>query len=419
MNVATKIKFILFVFFIAANISVNAQWECRSKLGAHLKSFKKDFPLLWAIEQTSGVGCMTDRNIRNMMLFAGLDYSFKKHQFYFEGGSKGWHNTLNDTDSYNNEHKRKIFQQQRFGIREGFYRYNDKSTNLTIGFHSMTFGDYFLVNERGLGISYIQELKEIKIYLTGASILKDFSRFGSFCSVHNEYNLLRDRSLAYIGEGVGETNFAGFVLKWIPSNKVDSSEFDEFSSSSGKKIFKEVGLIFYNEFGTGIDTIQTDYGLMSQWDLPGKLQLETELLHQYRKNNQTLLYHLNLTKQISFGKKGQTFFSLAYYGKLDIDRNAMAYSSFSNLFIGEVMRMDIMDMPLYQFSMKYQIPKWKTQFKLQSTQQFTDQNISEYDIAVGKTFFNHAKLTLMFCRMDADELEEVFYMLRTELRITF
>lgn len=419
MSAAIKFNLIL-ACFLATTVPVTAQWECRSKLGAHLKPLIKDFPLLWAVEQTSGAGWMNDRHIRNIMLFAGLDYSFNKNQIYFEGGSKGWYNSLKGPDSYLDEHKRKIFQQQRFGIREGFYRYNNKTAMITAGFHSMTFGDYFLVNERGLGISYIQELKNFKLFITGASVLKDFSRYGSFCSVQYEYNLLKDRNLAYIGEKIGETNFAGFVVRWSPEKKKSGSEeFNEFSTPDKEKILKEAGLVFYNEFGTGIDTMQTDYGIMSHWNFPGKLFLESEVLHQYKPNNQTLIYHLNLSRQFNLGKKGQAEFSLAYYGDYQIKGGSMSYSSFSNLFIGEVMRMDIMDLPLYQFSAKYQIPKWKTQIKFQSAQQFTDQNISEYDIAVGKTFFNHAKLTMMLCRMDAETLEEIFYMFRTELRITF
>ncbi|MFH2094512.1 MAG: hypothetical protein ABIJ16_02335 [Bacteroidota bacterium] len=412
-----KSKIILAAIIILSSSMAFTQWECRSKLGAHLKPFKKDFPLLWAIEQTSGHGYMNDRNITNLMVFAGLDYSFKKNQFYIEGGSKGWHNSLGAPENYNHNGKnRKFIQQQRFGIREGFYKFKNDKIQLTAGFHSMGLGDLFLVNERGLGFSYRQEAGHITISFTGASILKDFSRFGSFCSVHYLYNVLRDREYAYLGDEIGETNFAGMVIKWKPSH----GNNDIASGSEKKKsIIDHIGLILYSEFGTGIDTMKTDYGVMTGMKLPGKLKLGVEALHQYHQDNQALLYFADLSREFKFGSYGQTILSAGYIGLQELDDNAMGYASFSNLFIGEVMRLDLMDIPLYQFAARHRIPKWSSMIKIQTTQQFTDRHISEYDIAVGKTFFKHAKLTLMFCRMDADDMPEVYYMGRGEIRITF
>ncbi len=425
MNVKLKSKFLIVIFIFLLISPIFSQWTCRSKLGGYLKPIKKKSHLLWAAETTFGYGFMTDRSIKNAMIFIGADYSKKNYQFYFEGGTKAWSNSLNGPYQYSSSKgSRRIFQKQRFGIREGFYRFNNKKDkNLTLGFHSMNFGDYFLLNERGLGLSYIQKMKDFQLNVTGASVLKDFSRFGTFCSVHYLYNMFHGRNLAYIGEEVGETNFAGAMFKWVPSGKKKSSsndESNEFSSTEKKKqILKELGIVVYNEFGTGIDNLRTHYGLMSTIELPLKIKVRSEILNQNAIDNKAVIYHVKASKQFNFASKGQLFIQLGYFNKIDIDNNAMVYTSFSNLFIGEVMRMDMMDIPLYQFAAKHRIPKWKLHVKLQATQQFTDENISEYNLAIGKTFFKRAKLTTMFSRMEADVLDETYYMARAELRITF
>ena len=50
---------ILISLIVFASFSANAQMECRSMLGAHLTPFKKDVPILWAIEGTMAPGIMT------------------------------------------------------------------------------------------------------------------------------------------------------------------------------------------------------------------------------------------------------------------------------------------------------------------------------------------------------------------------
>ena len=46
-----RLSVLISVAIIASN-SAEAQMECRSMLGAHLTPFKKDVPILWAIEGT-------------------------------------------------------------------------------------------------------------------------------------------------------------------------------------------------------------------------------------------------------------------------------------------------------------------------------------------------------------------------------
>ncbi|MEA3445087.1 MAG: hypothetical protein U9R19_10225 [Bacteroidota bacterium] len=467
MNVRFKIL-ALIIISLSLNFDLFSQWTCRSKLANHLKPFSKDFPLSWGIESTIGHGYMNDREITNAMMFVGLDYSFGHHQFYFEGGGKSWRNTL---DKKNNH----FFNKRYPGIREGFYKYYDENNTITLGFQQFLAGDYFLVRERGTGLSYKRKLGRIDIDVNMASVLKDYSRFGSFCSVHYLYNVVRDRHYPYLGEEFGDSNFASFVIKFTPSKSrrekkaskkntenefeefedfEDSSsedefedfedgatedEFDEFENDSDefedfdeiskkakpsvinyfkKKLLYETGMVLYREFGNGIDVPIIYVGAFADLSLPYEFSLKSELLHQEIENQRALIYHFKLSKSYKWKKGNRTSFALGYYGKLNFDENAKAQMSYSNLFIGEVMRLDAYDMPMYQLSAKHNFPKIRLHIKLQAVKQLNDDEISELNIAVGKTFFKNIKLTSMFSKMEANSLNDTFYMGRLEMRIT-
>ena len=477
MNVNFKI---LAIIIISLSISSNlySQWTCRSKISNHLKPFKKEFPLKWALESTLGHGYMNDREISNYLIFGALDFSFGNHQFYFEGGMKGWRNTLHQ--------KNKSFFNKKYpGIREGFYKYYNTHNTLTIGFQQFLAGDYFLVRERALGASYKIKLGRIDIDASVASVLKDYSRFGSFCSVHYLYNVVRDRHYPYVGENFGDSNFSSFVIKYTPSkaklekrsskNKVedefedfdeggtedefedfdeggtedefeefeeggDDDEFEDFENDASdefedfedspknhksvladyikNRLLYETGIILYKEFGYGIDDSRIYIGAFAEFSLPFKLSLKSELIHQEIESQRALIYHLKLSKSYKWKKGNRTSFALAYYGKLNIDDNAKARMLFSNLFIGEVMRLDVYDMPLFQVSAKHNFPKIRLHIKLQVVKQINDDKISEINIAIGKSLYKNIKLTSMFSKMDSNSLNDSFYMGRLELRIT-
>jgi len=449
MNVRFKILVIVIVS-LSFSLDGFSQWTCRSKLANHLKPFNQKFPLSWAIEATAGHGFMNDREITNTMMFLGLDYSFGKHQFYFEGAMKGWRNTL--------DKKNDSFYNKRYpGIRDGFYKYYNDNSSIIIGFQQFLAGDYFLIKEKAVGLSYKRNIGRIDLDVNVGSVLKDYSRFGSFCSVHYLYNVVRDRHYPYLGENFGDSNFASFVVKYTPSkskrekkskeNNSDDEfdEFEDFGSESSddefsdefeefdekpinnkssvinylkNKLLYETGFVLYKEFGYGIDSLKIYPGVFANFTLPFNFSLKTEFLHQEIENNRALITHFKLTKSYKWKKGNRTSFALAYYGKHNFDVNAKALMSFSNLFIGEVMRLDVFDMPLYQISAKHNFPKIRLHVKLQAVRQMHDDEISEINIAIGKTFFKSVKLTTMFSKMEANSLDETFYMGRLEMRIT-
>ncbi|MBN2681660.1 MAG: hypothetical protein JXR58_04075 [Bacteroidales bacterium] len=422
--IAKLAKYFLLILFISTSFVSFSQWTCRSKLGASLKPIIKDKPLLWAAEVTLGEGFMNDREIRNAMVFLGFDYSFKKSQFYIEGGFKSWYNSLGAP-----ENLKTPFQQSKPGAREVFYRFRDKKNDLIIGLHSMKIDDYFLVNERGMGLSYRKTKDDWKYNFSLATVGKDFSRFGTFCSVHYLYNLLKDRNLAYLGNKPGQTNFASFIVSWNPSGKKKSKavsddgfeEFSEFESDDETKPkfnpLKQLGYLVYGEFGSWIDTMPFYTGVFSKLEFFG-VELKIEALIHIKENNNALVINPSIQKTKEWDNGSRTLFSLGYFNKIDIDKNAFVFPSFSNLFAGEALRMDVVDLPLIQMAGRHNFPKYKTQIKAQLVKQFADTDFQEIDMSVGKTFGKHTKLTLMFSRITAKQLLEIFYLGRLELRIT-
>lgn len=419
MNVRSN-KILAIAVFLFIGLSASAQWTCRSKLGANLKPLKKDFPLLWASEVTWGEGMMNDRHIRNAMFFVGADYTIKKkHKFYLEGGIKSWYNSLGSPEDL-----KQPFFKTKPGLREAFYRHKQKNMNFILGLHSMKLDDYFLVNERGIGISYRHNIDNYKLNVGIATVGKDFSRFGSFCSVHYLYNLIRDRDLAYLGNEPFQTNFGAFILTWTPPKKSSGSEFEsddefgEFDEEPKKEILKEAGVIYYQEFGEWIEDIPVYYGAFGKLELLG-MELRLEALNHTKVDNDAVIYHAKLSRMLTWDSGSRTIFAAGYFGKYDIDENAKVFPSYSNLFAGEVLRMDVVDMPLIQVSAKHNFPKYKIHFKGQMVTQFEGEDFREYNFAFGKTFKKHFKLTFMFSRIEANPLNEIFYMGRGELRITF
>jgi hypothetical protein len=94
---------------------------------------------------------------------------------------------------------------------------------------------------------------------------------------------------------------------------------------------------------------------------------------------------------------------------------------FSNLFLGEVMRLDVADFPLWTSSIRYRFPgKLKLNFGFKATGQIQDNKTNEQNIESSiTTLKNHLKLTLIGSRVDSKFFPEEFYMLRIEARLAF
>lgn len=113
--------------------------------------------------------------------------------------------------------------------------------------------------------------------------------------------------------------------------------------------------------------------------------------------------------------------SAAYIGKYDVDDNALFQPLFSNLFLGEIMRMDAVDFPLWQAAVKHRFPgKLKFHVALKGVGQIESAKTNEQNIETGILIFkNHLKVTLVGSHVDTNLLPNDFYTGRLELRLAF
>ena len=448
-------KGLIFITLVLLSHAVFGQWECPGKIPAHLKPFHKAVPLNWALEISPSAGVMTDRTINSGMVLGGLQFFKGNHEVYVEGGMKFWQNR---NELYN-------AQDRRLGLREAFYGFNNGRHSVKTGFMSMRTGDYFLVNERATGVAYQYDAGPIRIDANVATVTKHLSRAGVFCTKSYIYNLVMDRPVIPLGKRPRETNFSSVSFSIDPArflaqrntvnNESEASgedefedfeesdefdefeEFEEFEESDEFEAFdsdnefealeeekdpfikiSQLGAIFYNEFGTLNNEFGWWSGVFGEATLPLEFKLRGELLWQETVWSDGIIFYGGLEKVHFWPNRSRTIFSAGYYTMLSESGQAGSSMSFSNMWYGEVMRLDGVDMPFWQISAKHNFPKIKTHLKVQYVQQLKAQQMTEYDFAVGKTWGKHVKTTAMFARLEALELPEPYYFARLEVRIT-
>ncbi|MEA3496951.1 MAG: hypothetical protein U9R42_13075 [Bacteroidota bacterium] len=435
-----KLAIIISIIIITSN-SLKAQMECRSMLGAHLTPFKKDVPILWAIEGTMAPGLMTSpyANIDNTklnggMLLGALDFTFlKKHNFYIEGGYKNWENS--ELVDENTDKSRQL------GIKQAFYTLTGNNFKLKIGLHETKLGNFYLIDERILGASVDKEIGAFTINLRGGTVMKNFARMGQFCSNRHLYGILNPDYTENIGKKTGETNLAGIVINWNPNfEKVDiasnsenefssTDEFSDFSSTDEfsdvqkkqKIIISNIAIILYNEFGSIIPNHKLYTGSLIDFKLPYEFTFQTGGIYQNMKDHNTIVFIAGLVKNAGWNNGSNTKISGAFIGKADIDDDAVFQPLFSNLFLGEIMRLDASDFPLWKSEIKHNFPgKLNFYAAIKAVGQIKENETNEQDIEFGiKTFNNHLKLTTIFSRVETLAFPDDIYMARLEMRLAF
>ena len=418
--------------FLLTHMNVTAQMHCRSELAGHLTPFTEKVPLLWAVEGTMAPGIITKRRdgedparISGGMLLAALDFSFLKNSnVYIEGGYKNWSNSIAG--------KKKNDDSRHVGVRQFFYGFKTDNTNVKLGLHETKLGDYFLVDERIFGASVDQKAGAFEFNFRGGTVLKNFARMGQFCANRHLYNLIKDDFTENIGKKVGETNLAGMVVNWNPNyvkqkDNGSEDEFGEFSDMDSGGEFEEkshflsnVGIIVYDEFGKIIPDNKLYVGSLLDFNLPAKFTLQTGAIYQNMSDNNAMVYIANLGRSVTWSSGAYTKFNAAYIGKYNVDDNALFQPLFSNMFLGEVMRMDAVDFPLWKASIKHNFPgKIKFDITLKAVGQLEGNKTNEFDIESSLKLWNHVKLTGILSRVDTEALPEVIYMARMEIRAFF
>jgi len=366
---------------------------------------------MWANEITTSVGMLDPYTMANAMDFLGLDYSRNKNTIYAEGGIKSW--IRFDTAGHN--------QVVVPGLRELFYRHTGEVVSLTLGLQSAQGDDFYLVNERMVGANLRVALPAWDIGAMGGTVVKPFARNGNFCSVGYLYSVVPRRPRMILGSELGQTNFGLITLSYHPSKdggdqSASGNEFasDEFASDGGAAKPTEaikvntIGGLFYDEYGTWKTNPVLLKGLYSEIEFWEVMKLKPEVLFQNGPDQDALLYSMGWESQIAWSNGFNTKAMARYVGFFAIDSGSRPQTSFSNIFAGDILRLDAIDAPFVQAGIKQSFPSIKTSIKLQMARQIGQldltaeeiaqgrdgKRMTEYDATLGKTFGEHVLLNL-------------------------
>uniref|UniRef100_UPI0032171A9A hypothetical protein n=1 Tax=uncultured Draconibacterium sp. TaxID=1573823 RepID=UPI0032171A9A len=444
-------KSLLTIFVLLNAFIVRAQWECPSKLAAHLDPAFGS-PVLIGFETELSSGILDGNSINTAMGFLGMDFSTQNHSLYFEGGVKAWWKYDFEKDI--------LFDQYRLGLREMFYQYRGELSNFTFGLQTSTFDDHYLLNERVAGASYKLDMGRWKFNAYGGTVTKDFARNGIFCTTGFIYDLPTGQEQVLLGNRLGDKNLGGFTLTFFPgkdkkskkqatpakadefetfeedeftdaADEFDSVEEDEFSSfemspKQNKKVrsssgfgIEKAGFAAYSEFGDWIDNTFYLTGLFASVKLPGDIYFNPEALFQAEASNKGIIYLAKLEKSVTLKSGNRLSFAGAYYGFSEIDKNAMVLNSYSNILAGEVLRLDAANMPFYLLNAKLNFPSAKFHLKLQNAGQLHSGNLNEWDIEIGKKFKERLHLNVKAGIIDGGDLDEKAFLGRLVARFYF
>jgi len=440
-------RFGITLFLLSILTYAQAQWECPSKLAAHLDPTFES-PLLSAFETQLSTGVLDGNSISTAMGFVGLDLSGTNNSLYFEGGVKAWWKYDFDENI--------LYDKYRLGLRELFYQYHNNISSFTLGLQSSTFDDHYLLNERIAGANLKLDLGKWKLNAYGGSVTKDFARNGIFCTTGFIYDLSTGQESALLGNSLGDKNMAGFSFTFYPGKEkktitknlkqgedefeestdefqsddefgtVENAGFSSLESASTTKTktnagigLESVGIVGYSEFGDWIDNTFYNTGLFASIKLPGEIYLKPEALFQIETSNKGIIYLAELEK--SFRLKGGNRLSLsgAYYGFSEIDANATLLNSYSNIMAGEVLRLDAANMPFYLLGLKLNIPSTNFHIKLQNAGQINQGDLNEWDFEIGRKFFDKLHLNAKAGVVNGGELENRTLLGRIEARYYF
>jgi hypothetical protein len=386
-------------------LSVSGQSDCRSIFGTGFKPVNST-PLSWGVELTGAGALMNDRYTANWSAYGGVDYFRKKHQIYFEGAYKGWYNSAGNPEGRKPQSDFPAYNRptpSHFGLRELFYRIGDRDSYIKAGVQSFISGDYMLFDERMLGVSGLKSWGGLQFSAAFGTVTQHIARFQDVCGNRHIYNIIHRSQFNFVGDQPGESNFTGAFLKWTPSSLItetaestdDFYEFEAFKEftntiarfgstthGSNRQFFSvyEAGMFAYQEFGSGFHQYKYYGGLFSTFFLPFQLSLKTQLTGQYILDDRTLAFYFGLDRPFYWDQGGVSRFVFSYLTKFDIDDKTHFYPAFSNLFLGEVMRLDAIDLPIITVAFKHQFEnRLKPSLQLQYAGQLKGSQSRETD----------------------------------------
>ena len=458
--VSAKFKIVLVGVGFLISLIANAQSDCRSIIGAHIKPIGGS-PFSWGIEGLTAAGLMPDRFVANWNIYGALGFGNQNHQFYFEGAYKNYYNSASNPEGEEPQTDLPTYNRpepKQFGLRELHYQYTKSNLKFKMGVQGLRTADYFLFDERMLGVSISKKWSSLEVSANIGTVSERIARFSDVCGTRHIYNIIHRSQYNFVGDRPFETNFGGVFFNWKPSarklevassgdddtfetfesgteDEFSTDEFgsaDEFSSDdfstsgfdeSKKSIpikLEEMGLLFYEEFGTGFHEYKYFSGGFAQIQLPGDFEFKTELIDQYILNDHAVAYWLAVSKTKTWGNGSSSNLRISYLDKIDIDEQAHFYPAFSNLFLGEVLKLDAIDLPLLAGTVKYYFNHHlKSTLQVNGVMQLGHDHSREVDLIAGIKLFKHFRLTGIMGYMSSDLLDQNYWLARMELRMAF
>lgn len=458
-----------------------AQPDCRSVLGAHFKPYTPESQFSWAGEVATIPAYLENRYANNSMLFGAIDFTArsKAHQFYVEGGMKRStvdataHSTTESVGSTTTEThvatetsagtgKGKPStagttqsttttsatanatatsatiattseNDPKYGWREFYYQYRGEDIQVRAGLSTTRLGDYFLVNERALGLSYRQRFGRAALSAAAGSV-GDFARMTDFCGTKRLTNLVDKEKYETVGEDFGDTSMAGAVLLWDLSRPAAAAEpapkaaADEFALSADLAPRRtptawslgQVGLLAYHERDRLAGENRTWVGALAQFELPLGCTLKAQGMYQDGHADALIVYGL-AEKEFFWTNASNTSVHFGYFGKVNLGGRATFEASFSNLFKGEIMRMDAIDIPLMFAGVRHNFAsKRKLYVQVQGVDQLQAENMKEVDLEVGADFFKRLRVVAIGSYIYSRATKErENYVAKMEVRLGF
>ncbi len=436
--------------------------ECRSKMGSCYKPLISGFPLEWAAELNSSAGRLEgssdgEYSFINNHLFLGLETSLGRNRLLLEPALKFWWKSFNPGVTGRASIKKRL------GLRELFYTRELAPGNLTLGLQSMRFANSLLLDERIVGAGLQKPLPWFELNLKSGTGSTRFGRMGRFCANRHLYHLYAGQWPSEQAYVPFETGFVAAAISWQPgysppevvgfetgsedagttedfggefgdefgdefsdANFSDLDEFGEFEAEATEaslieRTVNNAGFIFMSEFGSGFAAERYYFGPLLTLKLPAALELQTELLYQLAPEEQLLAYRVQLYRDFFWPNCGMTTFDFNYFGTAPLDERARFRAAFSNLFAGELLRLNTGDMPLVQLGVRYRCHELplKPMLHLSGLLQLDHEHARELDLHFKLSLYKRMQLHLFYCWVDTRPLETVATLARAELRWTF
>ncbi|MBN1541346.1 hypothetical protein JW992_04300 [candidate division KSB1 bacterium] len=412
--------------------------DCKSELAAHYKPVADSKFLLWAAELGGSAGYFnlapTERRYMVQKIYLGLSAEWGKHQWVGEAGYKYWNRSNTGPGlgvSQSGWSSLPQPEKRNLGLREAFYRFHHASYDLTLGLQSVSLGSGWIVDERAVGARLDWNKGVWEGSLVSAAVMSDFARMQDHCATRHVYRLLRGGRLRLVGSDWGETNFAGATLAWKAGSTMSSTKNQEepdtewilqdFSAtvSEPRLAVKKVGLIFIQEFGRGLYEYRPFWGGWMDIRTPGGIDASVEGVFQAISQERALGYRLQLDRQWNWRNGNSSSFSLAYYGRVSIDGHSRFYPAFSNLFLGDVLRLDSPDLPVLALSIGQRFfCQASPSFRIRWIQQIEKDNLQEVDFQIGAQLWQRIRLFTTFSHITGDPLRDSVWVGQLEFFLT-